>query len=57
MGSMRRDLIASLVAIVLFTLAFGIVYPLLATGVAQVLFPNKSDGSQIERDGKVVGSA
>jgi len=53
---MRREITASAIAAVTFTLLFGIVYPLLTTGVAQVLFPNKSDGSQIERDGKTVGS-
>jgi len=53
---MRRDLISSVIAIVVVTVAFGLVYPLATTGVAQVLFPNKADGSQIERDGEVVGS-
>ena len=53
---MRRDLIPSLVAIVAITLVFGVAYPLATTGVAQVLFPNKADGSQVTRDGKVVGS-
>jgi K+-transporting ATPase ATPase C chain len=53
---MRRDLVTSLLAIVIFTVVFGLAYPLVTTGVSQVLFPNKSDGSQITRDGKVVGS-
>ena len=53
---MRRDLITSLLAVVVFTVLLGLAYPLLTTGVAQVLFPNKADGSQIERDGEVVGS-
>ena len=53
---MRRDLIASIVAAVAFTLIFGLAYPLIATGVSQVLFPNKSDGSQVKVDGKTVGS-
>jgi potassium-transporting ATPase KdpC subunit len=53
---MRRDLVSSVIAIVVVTVAFGLVYPLATTGVAQVLFPNKADGSQIERDGEVVGS-
>jgi potassium-transporting ATPase KdpC subunit len=53
---MRRDLTASLIAAVAFTLIFGLAYPLIATGVSQVLFPNKSDGSQVEVNGKVVGS-
>ena len=56
MTALRKDLNASLVAVVVCTLALGLVYPLLTTGVAQVLFPNKSDGSQVEHGGKVVGS-
>jgi potassium-transporting ATPase KdpC subunit len=53
---MRRELITSVLAVVIFTVLLGLAYPLLTTGVAQVLFPGKADGSQIERDGKVVGS-
>lgn len=53
---MRRDFTASIVAAVAFTLIFGLAYPLIATGVSQVLFPNKSDGSQVELDGRTVGS-
>jgi len=53
---MRRDLTASLIAAVAFTLIFGLAYPLIATGVSQALFPNKSDGSQVKLNGKVVGS-
>ena len=54
---MRRDLIAWVLAAVAFTLIFGLAYPLLATGVSQVLFPSKSDGSQVKVDGKTVGSS
>jgi potassium-transporting ATPase KdpC subunit len=54
---MRRDLTASIVAAVAFTLLFGLAYPLIATGVSQVLFPNKSDGSQVKVDGRTVGSS
>jgi K+-transporting ATPase ATPase C chain len=53
---MRRDLLPSLLAIVVFTVVFGLAYPLATTGVAQILFPGKSDGSRVERDGKLVGS-
>jgi len=53
---MRRDVLPSIIAIVVLTVLFGVIYPLATTGVAQVLFPGKADGSQIERDGKVVGS-
>jgi K+-transporting ATPase ATPase C chain len=53
---MRRDLISSLLAILAITAVFGLAYPLLVTGVAQVAFPGRADGSKIERDGKLVGS-
>ncbi|MGZ5375631.1 MAG: potassium-transporting ATPase subunit C [Solirubrobacterales bacterium] len=53
---MRRDLTASVVAVVVLTLLFGIVYPLVTTGVSQVLFPNKADGSRVELGGELVGS-
>lgn len=53
---MRRDLISSVLALLVLTLALGGAYPLATTGVSQVLWPNKADGSQIERDGKTVGS-
>jgi potassium-transporting ATPase KdpC subunit len=53
---MRRELVTSALAVVVFTVLFGLAYPLMTTGVSQVLFPNKADGSRIERNGKVVGS-
>jgi K+-transporting ATPase ATPase C chain len=53
---MRRELITSVLAIVVFTILLGLAYPLVMTGVGQVVWPNKADGSRIERDGKVVGS-
>jgi len=53
----RKDIVGSLVAIVLLTVGFGLVYPLVMTGVAQVTFRDQASGSQVERDGKVVGSS
>ena len=53
---MARDLRTSLIAVVVLTLLFGLAYPLAMTGVSQVVFPDKADGSRVERDGKVVGS-
>ncbi len=53
---MRRDLVPSIVAVVLFTVALGLVYPLVITGISQLAFPGKADGSRIERDGKTIGS-
>ncbi len=53
---MRRQIYPALVAFLAFTVLTGIVYPLVVTGVAQVAFPGRADGSLIERDGKTVGS-
>jgi potassium-transporting ATPase KdpC subunit len=52
----RRDIVGSVVAIVLLTVGLGLVYPLVVTGVAQVAFNQEANGSRVERDGKVVGS-
>jgi potassium-transporting ATPase KdpC subunit len=52
----RRDLISSLLGIVVLTVVLGIAYPLVITGISQVAWPNKADGSQIKHNGKVVGS-
>jgi K+-transporting ATPase ATPase C chain len=53
---MRRDLVSSAIAVVLATLALGLAYPLALTAVAQLAFPGRADGSQIDRDGRVLGS-
>lgn len=54
---MRKDLISALVAVAAFTLLFGVAYPLVVTGVSQVAFGAKADGSLIKDDnGKVTGS-
>ena len=49
---MRKDITTSLLAVIVLTLLLGLAYPLAVTAVSQMAFPNKSDGSQIERDGK-----
>jgi potassium-transporting ATPase KdpC subunit len=53
---MRRDLVTSLLAIVVLTVILGLVYPLAVTGIARVVFPGRANGSKLERDGKLVGS-
>lgn len=55
--ALRRDILSSALAIVVLTLALGLGYPLLVTGVAQVLFPGQADGSRVGVDGKTVGSS
>jgi potassium-transporting ATPase KdpC subunit len=52
-----RALLASLVAIVVFTVVLGFGYPALMTGFAQVAMPHQANGSLIVRDATVVGSA
>ena len=51
-----RELRASVVVVVLMTVVFGLVYPALMTGFAQVAFSNKANGSLIRRNGRVIGS-
>jgi len=53
---MRKDLTSSLVAVVALTVIFGLAYPLAITGISQVVFPGRADGSQIKKDGRVIGS-
>ena len=54
---MRRQILPALLTFLCFTVLTGLVYPLVLTGVSQVAFPNRSDGSLVKRDGKVVGSS
>jgi potassium-transporting ATPase KdpC subunit len=53
---MKKNLIIAVLMTVATTILLGIIYPLVVTGIAQVLFPNKANGQLIRQDGKVVGS-
>src|SRR4029077_15458584 len=54
---MKRNLVTAVLMTVATTILLGIIYPLLVTGIAQVLFPEKANGQLIHIDGKTVGSA
>jgi K+-transporting ATPase ATPase C chain len=54
---MKRDLTSSLIAVLGLTIVLGLAYPLAMTGISQLAFGDKADGSRLERDGAVVGSS
>lgn len=53
---MKKNLITAILMTVATTILLGIVYPLVVTGLARVIFPDKANGQLIQRDGKAVGS-
>src|SRR6201995_678213 len=56
MPAPKKDLIPSVIGILVLTLLCGILYPLVITGVSQVAFPGNANGQQIHLRGKLVGS-
>jgi potassium-transporting ATPase KdpC subunit len=53
---MRREILTSAIAAIVFMVLLGLVYPLVITGVSQVTFPGNANGQQIHLGGKLVGS-
>ncbi|MFZ0089289.1 MAG: potassium-transporting ATPase subunit C [Solirubrobacteraceae bacterium] len=54
--TIKRDIITSVIGILVFTLLCGILYPLVITGVSQVAFPGNANGQQVHVGGKLAGS-
>jgi len=53
---MKKELILALRFTLITTLVFGLIYPLVVTGLSKLLFPKQAAGSLIEKNGRVVGS-
>jgi potassium-transporting ATPase KdpC subunit len=53
---MRRDVLTSVLAMVVLTVLLGLVYPLVITGVSQVAFPGNANGQRVYVKGQLVGS-
>jgi len=53
---MKKNLITAVLMTIATTILLGVIYPLVVTGIAKVVFPDKANGQLITRDGKVIGS-
>ena len=53
---MKKNLLIAVLMTVVTTILLGIIYPLVVTGLAQLIFPDKANGQLIARDGKIIGS-
>jgi len=53
---MKKNLITAVLMTVATTILLGIIYPLVVTALAQVLFPRQANGQLVQQDGKTIGS-
>ncbi|HLH08718.1 MAG TPA: potassium-transporting ATPase subunit KdpC [Terriglobales bacterium] len=54
---MKKNLVTAVLMTIATTILLGVIYPLVVTGLAQLLFPKKANGELIEKNGVLVGSA
>jgi K+-transporting ATPase ATPase C chain len=54
--ALKKDIITSVLGILVLTLICGILYPLVITGISQVAFPGNANGQQVHVGGRLVGS-
>jgi potassium-transporting ATPase KdpC subunit len=53
---MKKNLLTAIWMTLATTILFGLIYPLVVTGLAQLLFPHKANGELIQKDGQIVGA-
>ncbi len=53
---MKKNLITAVLMTIATTILLGLVYPLVVTGLAQVIFPKQANGQLIQKDGRMIGS-
>src|SRR5215472_12176146 len=53
---MKKNFLISILMTLATTILFGFLYPMIVTGLAQVIFPHKANGQLIVKNGKIVGS-
>jgi K+-transporting ATPase ATPase C chain len=54
---MKKNLITAILMTIATTILLGIIYPLVVTGLAQLMFPKQANGQLIQKDGKTIGSS
>jgi potassium-transporting ATPase KdpC subunit len=55
-GRHEKNLLISVWMTIVTTILLGIIYPLVVTGLAQLIFPHRANGELIQKDGQIVGS-
>ncbi len=51
-----KNLVTAILMTIVTTVLLGLIYPLVVTGIAQVIFPDKANGQLIVKDGQAIGS-